>query len=67
MKEETSERMVFSSARIERAWLMFLVRIFYSTYFMIVVDQHIANNTAESSVKVVFPQLLDIEIVDVTE
>lgn len=33
----------------------------------LVVDQYIANNTAESSVKVVFPQLLDIEIIDVTD
>ena len=33
---------------------------------MLVVDQYIANNTADGSVKVVFPHLLDIEVVDVT-
>lgn len=32
-----------------------------------VVDQHIKNNTAEGSVKVVYPFLLDLEIVDVTQ
>lgn len=32
-----------------------------------VVDQHIQNNTAEGSVKVVAPHSLDLEIVDVTE
>jgi hypothetical protein len=32
-----------------------------------VVDTSIANNTAESSVKVVFPKILDIEICDVTQ
>lgn len=34
---------------------------------IIVVDQFIANNTAESSVKVVFPWILDVEIADVTQ
>lgn len=34
---------------------------------IIVTDNVIPNNTAESSVKVVFPSLLDIEIADVTE
>ena len=34
---------------------------------ILVTDQFIANNSAESSVKVVFPQLLDLEIADVTE
>lgn len=34
---------------------------------MIVSDRLIPNNTAESSVKVVFPSMLDIDIVDVTE
>lgn len=33
---------------------------------VLVVDQYIANNTADGSVKVVFPHLLDIEVVDVT-
>lgn len=33
---------------------------------IIVIDQYIANNTAEGSVKIVPPSLLDIEIVDVT-
>lgn len=33
---------------------------------VIVVDQNIANNTAESSIKVVFPALLDVEISDIT-
>ena len=38
-----------------------------SIYLIIlVVDQFIANNTAEGSVKVVFPQMLDVEIFDVT-
>ena len=32
-----------------------------------VVDQTIANNTAEGSVKVVFPHFLDIEISDVQQ
>jgi hypothetical protein len=31
-----------------------------------VVDQFIANNTAEGSVKIVQPSLLDLEIEDVT-
>jgi hypothetical protein len=34
---------------------------------LLVVDQFIANNTADGSVKIVFPHLLDIEIVDVTQ
>ena len=34
---------------------------------VIVVDQFIANNTAESSVKVVFPKVLDIKNIDITE
>lgn len=34
---------------------------------IIVQDQSIANNTAESSVKIVFPNLLDIDIVDVSD
>lgn len=34
---------------------------------ILVVDQFIANNTAEGSVKVVAPHLLDINIADVTE
>ncbi len=33
---------------------------------ILVVDQNIANNTADSSIKVVFPHFLDIEISDVT-
>lgn len=33
---------------------------------IIVVDQLISNNTAEASVKIVYPSLLDIEVVDVT-
>ena len=38
-----------------------------SIYLIIlVVDQFIANNTAEGSFKVVFPQMLDVEIFDVT-
>lgn len=31
------------------------------------VDQNIANNTAESSIKVVYPALLDVEISDITK
>jgi hypothetical protein len=31
-----------------------------------VIDQNIANNTAESSVRVVFPKLIDVEISDIT-
>lgn len=34
---------------------------------LLVVDQYIKNNTADGSVKIVFPHLLDIEIVDVTQ
>ena len=34
---------------------------------VLVVDQFIANNTADGSVKIVHPALLDIEIQDVTE
>ena len=34
---------------------------------VIVVDQNIANNTAESSIKVVFPAFLDVEISDITK
>ncbi len=34
---------------------------------VVVTDQYIANNTAEGSVKIVHPFLLDIEIQDVTE
>ena len=34
---------------------------------VLVVDKHIANNTADGSVKIVHPALLDIEIQDVTE
>lgn len=34
---------------------------------IIVVDQFIANNTADGSVKIVPPSLLDVEIVDVTQ
>ena len=34
---------------------------------VIVVDQYIANNTADGSVKIVFPHLLDLEIVDISE
>jgi|LauGreDrversion4_2_1035121.scaffolds.fasta_scaffold42097_5 hypothetical protein len=34
---------------------------------VIVIDQNIANNTAESSIKVVFPILLDVEISDITK
>lgn len=34
---------------------------------IIVVDQNIKSNTAESSVRVVFPSLLDIDIADVTD
>jgi hypothetical protein len=33
---------------------------------VVVTDQYIANNTADGSVKIVFPHLLDIEVVDVT-
>ena len=33
---------------------------------ILVVDQNIANNTAESSIRVAFPQLIDVEISDVT-
>lgn len=33
---------------------------------LLVVDQFIANNTADGSVKIVHPALLDVEIVDVT-
>jgi hypothetical protein len=32
-----------------------------------VTDRDITNNTAEGSVKVVYPFILDLEIVDVTE
>jgi len=34
---------------------------------IIVVDQYIANNTAEGSVKIVTPSLLDVDIVDVSQ
>jgi len=34
---------------------------------VLVVDKYIANNTADGSVKIVHPDLLDIEIQDVTE
>ena len=34
---------------------------------ILVEDTNIANNTAESSVRVVFPQLLDIEVSDITQ
>ena len=34
---------------------------------VLVVDKYIANNTADGSVKIVHPALLDIEIQDVTE
>ena len=33
---------------------------------ILVVDQNIANNTAESSIRVAFTQLIDVEISDVT-
>ena len=33
---------------------------------ILVVDQNIANNTAESSIRVAFPQLIDVEISDIT-
>jgi hypothetical protein len=32
-----------------------------------VIDQNIANNTAESSIRVVFPKLIDVEISDITK
>ena len=41
-----------------------VISIYYKK--KLVVDQFIANNTAEGSVKVVFPQMLDVEIFDVT-
>ena len=34
---------------------------------VLVVDKYITNNTAEGSVKIVHPALLDIEIQDVTQ
>ncbi len=34
---------------------------------ILVIDQNIANNTAESSIVVAFPQLIDVEISDITK
>ena len=34
---------------------------------IVVVDQNIANNTAESSIRVVFPHFMDVEVSDVTK
>ena len=57
--------MVFLLVKIKKA-LSILSVIPYLSNWSLVVDQFIANNTAEGSVKVVAPHLLDLDIVDVT-
>lgn len=65
LKEEMLARMVFLLVKIKKA-LSILSVIPYLSNWSLVVDQFIANNTAEGSVKVVAPHLLDLDIVDVT-
>ena len=56
--------MVSLSVKTKKDSPKFMVISIY--LIILVVDQFIANNTAEGSVKVVFPQMLDVEIFDVT-
>jgi hypothetical protein len=63
---ETSARMASSSAKTKKAMQESQVRI-SKTNNHIVVDKNIANNTADSSIRVVFPSIVEVQISDISQ